>query len=214
MTRSKQPHRKHRARDDKDRANADALDGSSASGSAKESWLSVKRPVLRFVLVFVVLVGAFQLAFYFWISPSSVFEDYLALNARVSAWILAVFGQETRSAGTSLFSPQFSLEIRRGCDALQASSYFASAVIASPLAIRIGRRMFAVVAGTALLLVINVVRIVTLYVAGVYYPKYFDMMHVDVWQALFILMPLAFWFIWVQQVMPPRTAIENTDAAA
>lgn len=237
MTRSKQPHRKRRPRDGRDRArsdraNAGAPDGSQGTperdaaksgagksgaaghGKPKESWFAVKRPVLRFVLVFVVLVGAFQLVFYFWISPSSFFEDYLALNARASAWILATFGEATRSVDTSLFSPKFSLEIRRGCDALQASSYFASAVLASPLRVPVGRRIFIVASGTALLLVINLVRIVTLYYVGVYYPGQFNMMHVDVWQALFILLPLAFWLIWVRQTMALATVAEKTDAAA
>ena len=232
MTRSKQPYPKHGPRDGRDRArsdraNAGAPDGSRGSGEGgaaksgaaehgkpKDSWLAGKRPVLRFVLVFVVLVGAFQLVFYFWISPSSFFENYLALNARASAWILATFGEATRSLGTSLFSPKFSLEIRRGCDGLQASSYFASAVIASPLRVPFGRRMIAVAFGTALLLVINLVRIVTLYYVGVFYPSHFNMMHVDVWQALFILMPLAFWLIWVRQTMALATVVEKTDAAA
>ncbi len=61
--------------------------------SQRESWLAAKRPVLRFVLVFAVLIGAFNVYFYVWFSKSEAFESYLHFNAEVSGAILRVFGE-------------------------------------------------------------------------------------------------------------------------
>ena len=46
------------------------------------------------------------------------------------------------------------------------------------------------------LAVLNLIRIVTLFLIGVYFRKFFHMMHIDVWQALFILLTISLWFLW------------------
>ncbi|GAG21353.1 unnamed protein product [marine sediment metagenome] len=54
--------------------------------------------------------------------------------------------------------------------------------------------------GCSLLLVLNLVRIVTLYLTGLYYRSLFDMMHLDVWQAAFIVLAILFWAGWASWV--------------
>ncbi len=170
----------------------------------RESWLAAKRPVLRFVLVFVVLIGAFNVYFYVWFSKSEAFASYLHLNAEVSGVILRVFGESVSVAETSISTPRFALNIKRGCDAIQASVFFVFLVLASPLRTPLLKRLPAVVVGMALLLLINLVRIISLYYIGVYFPGAFKTMHVEVWQALFIFLPLFLWVLWVRREMRPR----------
>ncbi len=176
--------------------------GKGADGQ-RESWLSAKRPVLRFVLVFAVLIGAFNVYFYVWFSKSEAFESYLHFNAEVSGAILRVFGEDARVAETSISSPRFALNIKRGCDAIQASVFFVFLVLASPLRTPLVKRLPAIIVGMALLLLINLVRIISLYYIGVYVPSAFKMMHVEIWQALFIFLPLFMWVLWVRRAMRP-----------
>jgi exosortase/archaeosortase family protein len=48
-----------------------------------------------------------------------------------------------------------------------------------------------------LLLILNLVRIVSLFLIGVYSPRIFALTHIDVWQALFIFLAVLLWILWL-----------------
>jgi len=163
-------------------------------------WLADKRPVLRFVLVFGLLLGGFNLFFYLWFSKGEAFEAYLRLNARWSAAVITLLGDQATTNGTAITASRYQLDIRRGCDAIQASAFFVLGVLSSPSRVPLLWRLPPIVLGTVFLLVLNLVRIVSLYYTGVYFPRAFEVMHVDVWQALFIFFPLFLWVAWARWV--------------
>ena len=167
---------------------------------ARASWLSAKRPVLRFVLVFGAIVVAFNALFWLWLSKTDVFYSYLNVNAVVSGWIIGLFGDDVTVAGRTITSVSegFSLNVEKGCDAIQASAFFAIGIVAAPVRVSWRRRLIPLVIGTLCLLVVNLARIVTLYYTGVHWPRAFDTMHLDVWQAVFVFLPLILWLGWVR----------------
>ena len=143
---------------------------------------------------------------FLWVSPSELFEAYLRLIAGTTAGVLQVFGDDARVTGTSIFSSRFSLNIERGCDAIQVSAFFVFAVLAWPASVSRWRRATGVALGTLVLLTLNLVRIVSLYYTGIYLPGAFDRLHLDVWQPGFVVLALLFWMIWVQWVTRTETA--------
>ncbi len=177
----------------------------------KPSWFSDKRPVLRFVLLLTGLMILFNAFFYLYLSKADIFESYLRLNAQASAAILRLLGNGAKASGTAINAPAFSMTIRTGCDAIQASAFFVLIVLSSPVPVRLSAKLPWLIFGTLVLLTVNIVRIVSLYYVGVFYPKAFDTMHVEVWQPAFIFLPLCLWFIWLRRVMPRPAA--NSDVA-
>ena len=175
------------------------------------SLLTIKRPVLRFVLVLVCLMGVFNVSFLYWISRGPFFEGYLALNADICAAILNALGENAKAIGVQLSSSRYALEIKRGCDGLQASVFFAIAVLASPCRVAMLARLPVILLGTLFLLLFNLVRIVSLYYTGIYFPGMFDIMHVDVWQAVFIFAPLFLWAMWARSVERRSTVRSHAD---
>jgi len=169
-------------------------------------------PVRRFVIVLVVLLVVFNALFYGWLSHTEAFDAYLALNARVSAAVLHLFGEEASATGKMISSPRYSLTIKRGCDALQASFFFTLLVIASPLTVGRRNRLAWMVGGTLLLLVVNLVRIISLYYTGVWYPSLFEVMHVEVWQVAYIVLPILLWLYWIRRV--GRLSAVRSDATS
>lgn len=159
---------------------------------------SSKRPLLRFVLLLTLLFGAFNIAFYGWIAESSMFTRYLALNARASVPLIRLFGADATATNTrvSSHSPAFALEIKHGCDALQPTAFFVLAMLASPVSVSLSRRLIPLLVGSAALLLLNLMRILTLFYAGIKIPNWFELLHQDVWQAVFIFLPLFFWIAW------------------
>ena len=182
-------------RSKRQRSDTSRKERSARSGGG--SYFASKRRVLRFVGLLVLFMVGFNALFYVWISPAESFQEYLTLNAEASAVILRLLGDDATAAGVSVGSSRFSVNIKRGCDALQVSAFFIFAVLAWPVSVSIWRRFLGLIIGTSLLLAMNLVRIVSLYYTGIHFPSAFDMMHIDVWQVGFIVLALFFWVLWL-----------------
>jgi exosortase/archaeosortase family protein len=117
------------------------------------------------------------------------------LVAKVSGSLLAGLGQEITVTGVSISSPIFSANIIRGCDAVEAIALYVCAVIAFPFPFL--KKLSGMIAGTLLLLILNLIRIVSLFLIGVYSRRIFDLMHIDVWQAIFIFFAVLLWILWL-----------------
>ena len=155
-----------------------------------------KRPVISFVLGFIVLMVVFYV---FWLSDfcqNKILPQFLSVNTQLSGFILNLFGQKTHASGDVLFSSSFSVRIARGCDGLEAMALFASTLLAFPA--RWNYKLVGFFSGIAVLFILNVVRIISLFLTGVYFPKVFEFMHVEVWQVLFILFAIGLWIFWVK----------------
>lgn len=152
------------------------------------------RPIFRFVIVFGACVALFYLLSATAVFREGVFPWYLRANARASSAILNLFGQGTRADGNGLSSSRFAIQVERGCDAVEPTVLFLAAVIASPVAR--SAKPAGLILGTMALALVNLVRIMALFLTGIYWPSAFELMHVDVWQAIFIFLSLLFWITW------------------
>ncbi len=159
-----------------------------------ESWLSAKRPVLRFVVLFGVFMGLFYACTIIPFAEERAWPAYLRVNAQASAGILRVLGEQATTSGESVNSPRGSLRIARGCDAVQPSALFVAAVLASPVSM--WAKLPGMIIGTASLILLNLVRIVSLFYIQIHFPRAFEVMHIEVWQALFIFLAIALWALW------------------
>lgn len=157
---------------------------------------SLRHPLLKFLLIF----GALLAVFYIFIAFSSFYSKRFVpshhhLIAKVSGGLLSVLGQEITVTGKSIHSPRFSVSIIRGCDAVEAIALYVCAVLAFPLPFL--KKLPGMIAGTLLLSILNLVRIVSLFLIGVYYPRIFALTHIDIWQALFIFFAVLLWILWL-----------------
>lgn len=157
--------------------------------------------VLRAIAVFILLMGAYYVVEYAFLLDGKLLKSYLALIASATAKILNLFGHEVVAQERWVMARQgasrpFSVEIVHGCDALEPTVAYLSALLASPVLFR--RKIPGILIGVPVLLVVNMVRIVSLFLVGVYYRKALDVMHYDLWQAAFIVLAIVSWAIWVQ----------------
>jgi len=142
----------------------------------------------------------FNAFFRMWLCDTAIFVSYLEINARVCATILGWLGESAGVTGVTVSSPTYSLEIRHGCDAIQPIAFYIFLMLVSPVACPMWRRIAPIIVVTTGLLVLNLVRIISLYYIGVFVPSAFDVMHMEVWQAAFIILPVAAWVSWVRRV--------------
>ncbi len=177
----------------------------------RQTWMQTHGRDLRFLVLF-----GFFMAVYYFCSTTETMKDrfipwYLELNAQASGAVVHVFGFDTMTIkGNAMVSPGGSISVERGCDALTPCALFVSAVLASP--VPLGSRLLAASAGGLLLLVINLLRIISLFLTRVYWMEAFDIMHLEVWQALFIFLAILFWWLWAAWESKRRTARLQIDA--
>jgi len=205
VSRSKKHRRRQRSEvsaADRDAPEADSASTRERTSSAttnQAAWLPDKKPVLRFLLIFGGLIGLFYAVFL--LPPNEYprvgkfFTTYLSFYARVSGSVLSILGHDITVIGQSISSPEFRVQVVRGCDAIEATALFVAAVIASPVALR--WKIPGVLCGMVLLGVFNLARIVSLFYIGIHCSKKtFDTVHVEVWQPVFILLAVCLWLLW------------------
>lgn len=179
---------------------------------SRRGWFYGKRPVFQFVSLFVVLLGVYYAITMIDVVNHDILPSYMRFYASASAAVMNVFGEGASAQGTSVVSGRYSVNIKQGCDALAPSALFIAAVLAFPGSFR--SKLPGLVAGTLVLAVINLVRIISLFYTGIHFPKWFETMHVDVWQPVFILLALTLWVLWAlwsTQVRPPsKTDVPTT----
>jgi exosortase H (IPTLxxWG-CTERM-specific) len=137
----------------------------------------------------------------FYRPPSSMMDGegffawYLNRYARLSAFVLNVAGYDVRVYGSIINSQEFAVRVVRGCDAMEAKAMFVAAILAFPAPWR--RKALGIAVGLPALVVANTLRIAALYAIGVHAPGWFDVSHLDVGQAIFIIVTVALWLVWL-----------------
>jgi len=170
----------------------------------------VKEILTRFAIFFGTLGLFYGVTAMSWFRDS-LFPAYLRLNARISAWILDLLGENAGCREFLVFTSKFQLEIRKGCDAIEPSALLVAAVLISPATKR--QKLTALAVGVPILLVVNLVRIISLYYTGVHYPESFEMVHVDIWQPGFVALTLIVWALWAASVMAKANKPKPAPAA-
>ena len=156
-------------------------------------WWASKGPVLVYGAKF----GALVLALYGLLAvPSAerILYYYLEANAWVSNVILDVLGQGTQVSDVTIRSPAFAIAIRRGCDAVEPTWLLCAAIVAFPGTWR--RKLAGIGAGIVALQLLNLIRIVTLYLIGSRLPAFFPSAHLEIWPAVFIIVAIMLFVGW------------------
>lgn len=161
-----------------------------------QTFWSEKRPVLLFVLGFTSLLVVFFVFINTGFFSSHINPHILSANAWVSGMILSLFGLHTHVSGEMIYSSAFSITVARGCDAVEGIALFTAAILTYPATWR--DRLIGAAAGITFLFLLNLVRIISLFLTGLYFPKAFRLMHEDIWQGLFIICVIGLMIFWIR----------------
>lgn len=150
---------------------------------------------VRFALTFGVVLGLFYLV-YIPLSQSPVYEHYLAFVAKASSLCVKLFGVDAHTNGPYIGSGTFGIRIVPGCDGMEALALFGSAVLASPVP-WVSRLSFLAV-GTVALLVVNTIRIASIFIIALKNEELADYLHWNIWPGVLIVSVLVCWLVWAR----------------
>jgi exosortase H (IPTLxxWG-CTERM-specific) len=174
-------------------------------GIQPTTW-SERKPVLRFAGLFLL-----SCIIFYAISGMEWFDvirsPLLKFFATASAGVLFIFNSDVSAQGETLSSPKFAVEIREGCDAIAPTILYCLSVLFYPVSW--SRRWKGIGIGILALMILNIIRIVSLYLTGVYAPSWFEFMHVDFWQVAFILSTVLLWIYWMRWAVGAKITIES-----
>lgn len=132
---------------------------------------------------------------------TALVAPYTAFIARLSGSALRLLGEQATVAGCVVSSPRFAVTIFNGCNGLITSLIFISGVLAFPA--RWSAKAIGVVGGLLAIQLINLVRVVSLFYIGIYFPALFNDAHIVIWQSVVILAGVALWIAWAELIAAP-----------
>jgi exosortase H (IPTLxxWG-CTERM-specific) len=166
------------------------------------SFFQQYRAELSFLVLFIALLGGgFTLLSLNWVNDHLI-EPFTAVVARASGLTLDLLGQNVTMQGTVIRSDRFAVNIKNGCNGVETLIIFVSAVLSFPASWR--SRAAGLVLGTLIIQLVNLIRVVALFLTGAYLPKLFDSSHTVIWQTLVILTGVLLWIYWAQRFAAPK----------
>jgi exosortase H (IPTLxxWG-CTERM-specific) len=174
---------------------------SSAQTPDVPFWQRNRRELTFMILFVVILGGSFTLISVNWVNDHAI-EPFTAGVARASGAVLDLLGQNVRMNGTIVRNARFAVNIRNGCNGVETMLIFLAAVLAYPAPWK--SRLTGLALGFVAIQAINLIRVVALFLTGVYFPKLFDTSHTVIWQTIVILFGVLLWIFWANRFAAPR----------
>ncbi len=152
------------------------------------------RPEIRFVLIFLLLISAFYIFYYYTLDYFSFLKTAIA---NLLAFTLSLIGIKAIVQGDDVLLGGFALRIVEECTAVFASLIYISCVLAYPSSVK--SKLAGIGFGIPVIQVINLARLVILSLTGLYYPGVFEFVHTYIWQSIFIVFVIAVWLFWLER---------------
>jgi len=118
------------------------------------------------------------------------------------AWLagaaLRALGASVVTAGPIISAKGFAVEIKNNCNAVFEFGLYAAAVCAYPTSST--SKAAGILAGAGVIYALNMLRVVSLVVLGVFARDWFEIGHLYVWQIVFFAAVVACWFTWIARV--------------
>jgi exosortase/archaeosortase family protein len=158
-------------------------------------WLTI-----RVVATFVALIALFFTLLTY--NPIVKRIDIALMLAQLSAWLSwlvlrglgLIVGFSVRIDGTNLASGTFVVDVSPACSGAVPSIIYLAAVFAFPTSMR--AKLIGAGMGVGIIHGVNLLRVVALFLIGLFFSKYFHETHVYVAQALVVAIAVATWLFW------------------
>ena len=156
----------------------------------------------RFALTYLLLMGAFFILIGF--DPILKLIDINGLYTQVIVWItaklLSMLGIAATCRGSVIELFSMSLDVKFGCNGLEAVMIYSVAVIAFPASWK--KKLIGIAAGFAVIQIVNILRIVGLAYSGIHARDLFEYIHIYLAQGMMIAISLGVFFIYLNYAKP------------
>lgn len=170
--------------------------------------------MLRFLAVFLLVLLALFLAELTPPVQRLIVVPWTGFLASASAFLVRLVDSNVLSHGNVLQDMRSGagIAIEAGCNGVEACIMLAAALFAYPAALR--SRLVGLLAGSVVIQLLNLVRIVSLFYLVQWSVPAFEFAHLYLWQALIMLDVLVVWLVWLRWVTRRQYAAAGPVAPA
>ena len=164
---------------------------------------------LRFAKNFLFLLCIFS-AFAATTGIQKAVEAWAEADANIAGTLLHGLGQSTQMKASTVATGQFAITILPACTAGELVWILMAAICAFPTTI--ARKFIGVAFATSAIAALNIFRIVSVFIIGVYRNDWFYVVHEEIWSGLNVLAVTAIvmaWILWAYG--PHKRAVMATD---
>ena len=152
----------------------------------------------RFLIRFIVLLAVLYLPLTLQPVDAAVIVPFSRAIAVVSAALLNALGQHVAVSGVILTAGSHAVSIQNGCNGIEAVVFLVAAIMAFPATWR--QRAVGLVAAITLIQILNLARVVTLFLINRYKPDLFELFHLAIWQTVIGGAAIALFYVWTTRV--------------
>lgn len=160
--------------------------------------------IRRFVVIYIILMVSF-----FFLIAFKPIQDILDINGLytdaivfITAKFLAIFNISVTTYGSILQLPDISLDVKFGCNGLEAVMIYSCAVLAYPASVKL--KIIGIIGGFLVIQILNLIRIISLGYTAVNFREAFELIHIYVAQGIMIVIALGTFFIFLHYVEKTR----------
>jgi len=162
--------------------------------------------IKRFAVTYLILMGAFFFLIGF--TPFQKIIDINGLYTRgvvaTTAKVLGILSIPCTYQGSIIQLPSISLDVKFGCNGLEAVMIYSVAVIAFPAPWK--KKLIGISAGFLIIQVVNILRIAALAYSGIHFKSLFEYIHIYVAQGMMIAVSLGVFFIYLNYAKESQSA--------
>ncbi len=161
------------------------------------------RALIRFFATFALLMILFYLVYNSSFYTKHIMPILLGTQAKISSALLSIMGFGTTALKETVYNDSFRVDIRGGCDGLEGTALFVAGVLSFPFA-SWKSKLKGLLLGVLILGIVNIVRIVILFLSGLYWPSAFEFLHLHGGVILYSIFAVLLWIIWVNRRLQER----------
>jgi len=120
---------------------------------------------------------------------------YTKAIVSITAKILEIMGILCTSQGSVITISGTSLDIKFGCNGLEAVMIYSVGIISFPATWK--KKFLGIVAGFIVIQIINIIRIVVLAYSSIYFKTLFEYIHIYIAQGMMIAIALGIYLLWI-----------------
>ena len=149
----------------------------------------------KYVTISIGLTAALMLYYLFLTGHSMQFIT--RWTALISYMALGIIDLPVSIDGVIISTQGFSVRIIRECTVVGPVLVMGMGIFSYPASFR--RKAWGVVWGTLIMLLVNQIRIASLFFIGIKFPVLLEVTHLVIWQGILIAIGIVIWLIWVEK---------------
>jgi exosortase/archaeosortase family protein len=148
----------------------------------------------RFVLRFGLLLGALNLLLLLPWSRSHFVYPWTSLNASWAVRLASLTGGEYSATGTQVLAGYQVMDVKVGCNGVEALALCASAILAFPASWT--RKALGLMMAMVGVFGLNLIRLANLFFIALHFPAQYELFHIYIWQTLIAIMSFGIFLVW------------------